>query len=559
MNYIDTYKKWINNPYLQQDLRKELLNMNEEEIKERFYKTLKFGTAGLRGELGVGTNRMNIYTVALATKGLADTINSSKQTGEEKSVVIAYDVRYMSREFAEIAAVVLAYNKIKVYIYDNICPTPLLSYSVRKLNASAGIMITASHNPKEYNGYKVYNENGSQILDRDADKILNNINKVENIFDIETIDFKQGLERGVIEYVNEDVINSYKKEVLNLSLNDNIDKELGIVFSPLNGTGAMIEDMLKARGFNNVYVVEEQKYPDPEFTTINTPNPENPDVFELSEKLGKQKNASILLATDPDADRVSVKVKNSNNEYIFLSGNQMGALLTNYVLSQLDEQGLPKNPVIVKSIVTDDLSEAIANKFGVETIDVLVGFKYIYGLVNEWDLTKEKSYIFGYEESAGFGLGTFTRDKDAVSASLMIAEMAAFYSKQGKSLLDVLEELYQEFGHREEKQISKTFEGAEGQKRVQEIMANFRITPIEEINGSELILVKDYMYDNTGLERSNTLEFRYDDFWFAIRPSGTEPKLKMYIYVKSDDKSNLQQLIKYVEDAIDSEIKGDDY
>jgi len=559
MNYIDTYNKWVNNPYLQQDLRKELLNMNEEEIKERFYKTLKFGTAGLRGELGVGTNRMNIYTVALATKGLADTINSSKQTGEEKSVVIAYDVRYMSREFAEIAAAILAYNKIKVYMYDNICPTPLLSYSVRELNASAGIMITASHNPKEYNGYKVYNKNGSQILDRDADEILNNINKVENVFDIETIDFKQGLERGIIEYINDDVINSYKKEIFNLSLNNNIDKELSIVFSPLNGTGAIIEDMLKARGFSNVYVVEEQKHPDPEFTTVSTPNPENPDVFELSEKLGKQKNASILLATDPDADRVSVKVKNSNNEYIFLSGNQMGALLTNYILSQLNEQGLPKNPVIVKSIVTDDLSEAIANKFGVETIDVLVGFKYIYGLVNEWDLTKEKSYIFGYEESAGFGLGTFTRDKDAVSASLMIAEMAAFYSKQGKSLLDVLEELYQEFGHREEKQISKTFEGAEGQKRVQEIMANFRTTPIEEINGSELILVKDYMYDNTGLERSNTLEFRYDDFWFAIRPSGTEPKLKIYIYVKSDDKSNLQQLIKYVEDAIDNKIKGDDY
>lgn len=421
--------------------------MNEEEIKERFYKTLKFGTAGLRGELGAGTNRMNIYTVALATKGLADTINSSKQTGEEKSVVIAYDVRYMSREFAEIAAAILAYNKIKVYMYDNICPTPLLSYSVRELNASAGIMITASHNPKEYNGYKVYNKNGSQILDRDADEILNNINKVENVFDIETIDFKQGLERGIIEYINDDVINSYKKEIFNLSLNNNIDKELSIVFSPLNGTGAIIEDMLKARGFSNVYVVEEQKHPDPEFTTVSTPNPENPDVFELSEKLGKQKNASILLATDPDADRVSVKVKNSNNEYIFLSGNQMGALLTNYILSQLNEQELPKNPVIVKSIVTDDLSEAIANKFGVETIDVLVGFKYIYGLVNEWDLTKEKSYIFGYEESAGFGLGTFTRDKDAVSASLMIAEMAAFYSKQGKSLLDVLEELYQEFGH----------------------------------------------------------------------------------------------------------------
>lgn len=559
MNYIDTYNKWVNNPYLQKNLQKELLNINEEEIKERFYKNLKFGTAGLRGELGAGTNRMNIYTVALATKGLADTINSSKQTGEEKSVVIAYDVRYMSREFAEIAAVILAYNKIKVYMYDNICPTPLLSYSVRELNASAGIMITASHNPKEYNGYKVYNKNGSQILDRDADEILNNINKVENVFDIETIDFKQGLERGIIEYINDDVINSYKKEIFNLSLNNNIDKELSIVFSPLNGTGAIIEDMLKARGFSNVYVVEEQKHPDPEFTTVSTPNPENPDVFELSEKLGKQKNASILLATDPDADRVSVKVKNSNNEYIFLSGNQMGALLTNYILSQLNEQGLPKNPVIVKSIVTDDLSEAIANKFGVETIDVLVGFKYIYGLVNEWDLTKEKSYIFGYEESAGFGLGTFTRDKDAVSASLMIAEMAAFYSKQGKSLLDVLEELYQEFGHREEKQISKTFEGAEGQKRVQEIMANFRTTPIEEINGSELILVKDYMYNDTGLERSNTLEFRYDDFWFAIRPSGTEPKLKIYIYVKSDDKSNLQQLIKCVEDAIDNKIKGDDY
>lgn len=310
MNYIDTYKKWINNPYLQQDLRKELLNM-EEEIKERFYKTLKFGTAGLRGKLGAGTNRMNIYTVALVTKGLADTINSSERPDGEKSVVVAYNVRYMSREFAEIAAVILVYNKIKVYMYDNICPTPLLSYSVRKLNASAGIMITASHNPKEYNGYKVYNEHGFQILNRDADKILNNINKVENIFDIEIIDFKQGLEKGIIEYVNEDVINSYKKEVLNLSLNDNIDKELGIVFSPLNGTGAMIEDMLKARGFNNVYVVEEQKYPDPEFTTINTPDPENPDVFELSEKLGKQNNASILVVIDPDADRVSVKVKNS--------------------------------------------------------------------------------------------------------------------------------------------------------------------------------------------------------------------------------------------------------
>lgn len=556
---MEIYNKWAHNKYLNKDLKMELLNIAPNEIEERFYKYLEFGTAGIRGKLGVGTNRMNIYTVALATKGLADTINSTSEPNIEKSVVIAYDVRYMSRKFAEMAAVVLAFNGIKVYMYNDVSPTPLLSYTIRKLGATTGIMITASHNPKEYNGYKVYNKNGSQILEKEANEILSNINKVEDLFEIDTIDFNQGLNKGIIEYVSDDVVAFYKDEVLNLSISDDINKELGIVFSPLNGTGTMIEDLLKSRGFSNVYVVEEQKHPDPEFTTVKTPNPENPEVFELSEKIGFGKDASILIATDPDADRVSVKVRNSKGEYVFLSGNQMGALLTYYILSQLDKKSsMPNNPVIVKSIVTDDLGGAIANKYGVEIVNVLVGFKYIYGLANEWDITNKKSYVFGYEESAGYGVGTFARDKDAISASLMIAEMTAFYSKQDKSLLDILEELYQEFGYYDEKQISKLFEGVEGQAKIQKVMKNFRKFPIKEINNSALTLFKDFKYDDTGLEISDTLEFKYNDFRFVIRPSGTEPKLKIYIYVKSENKDKLQKLIEDIEVAIDNKIKGDD-
>lgn len=561
MDYKSTYQEWLNNNYFDEETREELISLegNDAEIEDRFYQNLKFGTAGLRGKIGAGTNRMNKYTVSLATQGLADTIKEYGQEAMDRGVAISHDVRHKSREFAEITASVLAANRIKVFIHKDITPTPLLSYTIRKLGTISGVMITASHNPREYNGYKAYWEEGSQILDDIADKILENIEKVGDYSNVKIMDYKEGLETGIIEIVDENVVDSYFEDVLDLSIEDeNIDKTISVVYSPLNGTGReLIIRILKERGFENVHIVKEQEMPDPDFTTVGYPNPEDPKAFKLAEELGRQVDAELLLATDPDADRTALEVRNEDGEYVFLTGNEIGTLLTNYILSRLDEKcEMPENPVIVKSIVSSDLPDKIAKKYGVESQNVLTGFKNIYAPANEWDKTNEKTFVFGYEESIGYSYGSNVRDKDAVSSAMMIVEMAAFYKEQGKSLLDVQKELYDEFGYHGSKLISVVLEGLDGQKLIGRIMEDFRNNPIEEINGHKLVEVIDYENDDTGLPKSNVLKFLLDDgSWYVLRPSGTEPKIKLYIYSNAETKEDGDKMVDEIYEAANARIK----
>ncbi len=561
MDYLEKYKYWVTNEFFDADTRKELeaIKDNEEEIKSRFYTDLTFGTAGLRGIIGAGTNRMNKYTVSLATQGLADTIKNKGNDAIKRGVAIAYDVRHFSKDFAEVSARVLAANGIKVYIFDDIRPTPLLSYTIRKLNTISGIVITASHNPKDYNGYKVYWEEGSQILDDIAKEILDNINSIKDFSEIKIMDFEEGLNKGLISYIGKDIDDEYVEYVKSLSLNDNIDKDIKIVYTPLNGTGnKLVRRVLRERGFANVFVVPEQENPDPDFKTVGYPNPEDIKAFEYAKRLGKEKNADILIATDPDCDRVACMVKDDEGNYREINGNQIGALLVNYILSSRHEKGtIPQNAAIVKSIVTGDLSKAIADKYNVKTVETLTGFKHICGKANEFDKTKENTFLFGYEESIGYVYGTMVRDKDGVISSMLIAEMAAYYKKRGKSLLDVLEDLYREHGYYLSNLISIVLEGIEGSERIQRIMESFRKNPIENIDDMNLERTIDYLKDNTGTPKSNVLKYYFDDgSWYAIRPSGTEPKIKIYIYSKADSaqlsEEKIESIRKTVLDKIES-------
>ena len=536
MDYLKKYNEWLNDKCYDQQTRDELMSIkdDDEEIKDRFYKSLEFGTAGLRGKIGAGTNRMNKYNIMKTTQALADTIKNYGDEAMKRGVSISYDVRKFSKKFAEISANVLASNGIKVYLSDDIRPTPMLSYSIRKFNCISGIMITASHNPKEYNG------------------ILNNLDKIESFTEVKIGDFEKLIADGKIEYFGENLDKDYYDDVLSLTINDdNIDKNVKIVYTPLNGTGnRFVRHILDVRGFKNVYVVKEQENPDSNFTTVPYPNPENPEAFEYAINLGKEVGADLLLATDPDADRTAVEVL-SDGEYVFLDGNKIGALLTNYILSQrYEKDDLPENPAVVKSIVTGDLSAKIAKKYGVEMIETLTGFKNVCGKANEYEKTGEKSWVFGYEESIGYSYGTFVRDKDAVSSSMMISEMLAFYKKQGKTLIDVLNDLYEEFGYHENSLSSVVLEGLDGQEKIARIMEEFRHNPINEIGSTKLVETKDYdvNYADFGTPRSNVLKYYYDDgSWYALRPSGTEPKIKLYIYSVADSKEKAEQKVLDIE------------
>lgn len=562
MNYKEKYQQWLNNPFFDEETKKELLSIkdDEAEIQDRFYQDLEFGTAGLRGKIGAGSNRMNVYTVSLATQGLADTIKSYGQEAMDRGVVISRDVRNMSKEFAEITASVLAANSIKVYIHKDITPTPVLSYSIRKLKTISGVMITASHNPKQYNGYKAYWEEGSQILDNIANQILDNMNKVGDFSNVKTMDFNEALDNGMIEWIDDSLIDSYIDDVLSLTIEDeDIQKDVSIVYSPLNGTGnKLVRRILSERGFTNVHVVEEQENPDPDFTTVGYPNPEDPKAFEYSIRLGKKVNAEILLATDPDADRTALEVRDKNGEYVFLNGNKIGSLLAYYILSRLHANNkLPEDGAIVKSIVTGDLSKVVAKEYGVECFDVLTGFKNIFAPANLWDKTNEKTFIYGFEESIGYNYGTFVRDKDAVSSSMMISEMTAYYKKQGKSLLDVLDELYEKYGYYGDKLISIVLEGADGQALISRIMEDYRNNPIKEIKDLKLEKIIDYKFDETGLPKSNVLKYIYDDgSWFVVRPSGTEPKIKLYIYSVANSKQAGDEKIKEIFETAHNKIQS---
>lgn len=561
MDFLEKYNIWLKNEYFDENTRKELESIkdNEKEIEDRFHGDLTFGTAGLRGKVGAGTNRMNIYTVSLATQGLAQTIISKGKEAMEKGVAIAYDVRHFSKEFSEIAARVLAANGIKVYLFDDIRPTPLLSYTIRKLKTISGIVITASHNPRDYNGYKVYWKEGSQILDDIANEILTNINNIQDFSNIKLIDMEEGLDKGLINYIGDEIDDEYIEEIKKLSIKDDIDKNIKIVYTPLNGTGnKLVRRVLKEREFTNILVVPEQENPDPNFTTVGYPNPEDVKAFEYAKVFGKKNNGDILIATDPDCDRVACMVKDHNGEYVFLNGNQTGALLVNYILSSKFEEGtIPKNGAIVKSIVTGDLSRAIGDNYGITTIETLTGFKHICGKANEFDITKEHTFIFGYEESIGYVYDTIVRDKDGVISSMLIAEMAAYYKKQGKTLLDELEELYIQYGYYFEKLISIVLEGIEGSERIKRIMDSFRRTPITTIEDIELVKTIDYLMDDTGNPKSNVLKYFFDDgSWYAVRPSGTEPKIKIYIYSKGKDRASSETKIENIEKATMDRIKS---
>lgn len=561
MGYLKKYNFWLNNEYFDEDTRKELQSIknDEKEILDRFHTDLTFGTAGLRGKVGAGTNRMNRYTVSLATQGLAKTIVDRGEEAMNRGVAIAYDVRHFSKEFSEIAASVLSANGVKVYLFEDIRPTPLLSYTIRRLNTISGIVITASHNPKDYNGYKVYWEEGSQILDDIGEEILDNINAIEDYSHIKLMDLEEAKEKGLINYLGKEIDDEYVEKVKNLALNEGIYKDIKIVYTPLNGTGnVLVRRVLKERGFKNVFVVPEQELPDPNFTTVGYPNPEDVKAFDYAIRLGKEKDADILIATDPDCDRVACMVKDNSGEFIPLNGNQTGALMVEYILSSRSKKNtIPTNGAIVKSIVTGDLSKAIADKYNVATIETLTGFKHICGKANEFDKTEEYEFIYGYEESIGYVYDTMVRDKDGVISSMLIAEMAAYYKLKGKTLLDELEELYNEHGYYLEKLISIVLEGIEGSQRIERIMDSFREEPIQNIDNMKLIKTIDYLQDKTGNPKSNVLKYYFDDgSWYAVRPSGTEPKIKIYIYSKDENRTSSENKIKAIEKAAMNRIES---
>ncbi len=565
-DYLKYYNNWVSSDQLSLKEKEELLDIkdNEEEIRDRFYDDLKFGTAGLRGKLGMGTNRMNLYTVGRASQGLANFIEKQGEEAKNRGVAIAFDVRYFSKEFSELAARILANKGIKVYLHDDITATPILSYSVRELNAISGIVVTASHNPRDYNGYKVYWKEGSQIMSDIAEGITSEIEKLNYFEDVNPMNLKEAISEGLIEYIGHDIKEKYKKEVLNLAIKDNIDKEINIIYTPLNGTGNKpVREVLERRGFKNVYVVPEQEHPDPDFTTVGYPNPEDTKAFKLSEKLGREKSADLLIATDPDCDRLAVEVKNEKGDYIPLTGNQTGALLINYILeSRKEENKLPEKGFIVKSVVTGNLGKSIGESYGIDTYEALTGFKNICGKENELLEKGAGEFIFGYEESIGFVAGTFVRDKDGVIAAMLLAEAAAFYKTKNKTLLDVIQDIYNEHGYQLENNYSMVLEGIEGKKRIEKIMEYYRENYPERIEDMKLVKYADYLENKeiditTGKESkseiptSNVLRFWFDDgSWYAIRPSGTEPKIKIYIYSKDKNKETSEKKLKQINSKI---------
>ena len=557
MDYKKVYETWLNNKFFDQETKDELkkIENDENEIEDRFYQELAFGTAGLRGKLGAGTNRMNQYTVAKATQAFADTISDMGEDAKERGVVICYDVRHKSDEFSKITAEVFAANGIKVNIFKEIQPTPVCSYAIRKLKSIGGVMVTASHNPREYNGYKAYGSDGSQILEDIAVKIQNYMKEYEDYSKIKRIDFDKAINEGLISWIDDSLIEDYVKDVLNCAINEDVDKEVKIVYTPLNGCGnKLVRRILDERGFENIFIVKEQENPDPDFTTVGYPNPEDPKAFKLSEKLGKEKNAELLLATDPDSDRCAVEVLDENGNYQFLTGNQIGSLLTNYILTALKENNeLPDDGAIVKTIVSTDLVKPIAKSFGVDVYEVLTGFKNIYEVANNFEKNGKGEFIFGFEESIGYNYKDFVRDKDAVNSAMLISEMTAYYKNKGKSLLDVLDDIYQKFGFYSNEVQSIVLEGLDGAQKIKRIMESIRTNPLKEISGLKVKKIVDYLNDETGLSKSNVLKYYLeDDSWFVLRPSGTEPKIKLYL--NAIDKSKKESDEK--RDKIKNEINN---
>ncbi len=544
MNIEQNYKLWIEN-VSDSDLKKELVNMNNDQIEDAFYKDLEFGTGGLRGVIGAGTNRMNIYTVRKVSEGISRyIINNFKE--DERVVAISFDSRINSDLFARTAAEVYAAHNIKVYIYPTLSPVPTLSFATRYLHAVVGVMITASHNPKEYNGYKVYGEDGCQFTTKSADETLEYINSIDIFKDVKTISFDLGFNKNLIEYIKPEVITAFINNVKNESLIKDLDinKDVSIVYSPLNGTGLVcVTRALKEMGYTNIKVVEEQQFPNGYFHTCPYPNPEIKEAMALGMEYAKKYNADLLLATDPDCDRVGIAVKDKDSYRLF-SGNETGVLLFNYICERrLALNTMPKDAVLVKTIVTTDMAERVAKNYGVKCLNVLTGFKYIgeqIGLLESQN--KEDSYIFGFEESYGYLSGTYVRDKDAVNASVLICEMFAYYKAQGVSLIDKLNELYDKYGYTYNTLYSFKFDGSKGFAKMQEIMNKFRGN-INSICGININKTLDYASGLDGLPKSNVIKFLLDEnISIVVRPSGTEPKLKTYISVTSKNFESAKQI-----------------
>lgn len=569
MGYMENYKKWCEDTYFDEATRAELkaIEGNDKEIQERFYKDLEFGTGGLRGIIGAGTNRLNIYTVSKATQGFANYIIKQGEDAVKKGVAIAFDSRRMSPEFAEITALVLNGNGIKTYIYPSLRPTPMLSFAVRELNCTGGVVITASHNPPEYNGYKVYWADGGQVPYPRDEAIIEEVNAVTDFHTIKTANKDEAVKAGLFNVIGEEVDEAFDKNVLAQIVNPEIIKEqhdLKIVYTPIHGSGNKpVRRVLKKAGFENVTVVPEQELPDSEFTTVGYPNPENPAVFELAIKLAEKIDADIILGTDPDCDRVGAVVKTKDGSYTVLTGNMTGTLICNYICSQKAKLGtLPKNGALVSTIVSSEMTKAIAKKYNLAYFDVLTGFKYIGEKIKEFEQTGEYQYVFGFEESYGCLSGTYARDKDAVVASLLICEMAAYYKSRGMSLYDGLMELYDTYGVYKEIIHSITLKGIEGIENMKKIMDTLRKDAPSEIAGVKVTETRDYLEDKivdvatgkvspTNLPKSNVLYFTLaDDTWFCVRPSGTEPKIKIYFGTRADTVENAEKKIATAQDGI---------
>ncbi len=573
--YIEKYLQWIESPVIKEEDKEELrkIENNTKEIEDRFYKDLEFGTAGLRGIIGMGTNRMNTYTVTKATQGLANYI--IKKGGQNRGVAIAYDSRRMSPEFSEQAALCLNANGIKTYRFDSLRPTPELSFAVRELGCIAGIVVTASHNPPEYNGYKVYWEDGAQIVEPTDKEIIEEVNAITDFATIKTMDKSLAESKGLYNTIGENIDKRYieelKKLVVNQKAIDETQKDIKIVYTPLHGTGNIpVQTILKELGFENVYVVPEQEKPNGEFPTVEYPNPEDPKAFELALKLAKEKDADIVLANDPDADRLGVYAKNKETgEYIRFNGNMTGNLIAEYILSQKQLNGtLPKNGAIIKTIVSSNLTDAIAKSYNVKLFSTLTGFKNIAKIIRQFEENNnEYTCLYSYEESYGCIIGTHARDKDGIVAVMTLCEAACYYKQKGMTLWDAMLAIYEKYGYYEEKQFSITLKGSEGAEQIKQMMEKMRNNPPKEIAGEKVLSFGDYqkqiIHDNeteketnTNLPKSNVLYFDLtNDSWCCVRPSGTEPKIKFYMGVKGKSLGDAEQRLDKLENAMKEIIK----
>ena len=568
MDYQSKYQFWLENDYFDEDTKKELsaIRDDEKEIEDRFYKDLEFGTGGLRGVIGAGTNRMNVYTVRKATQGLANYI--LKQGGSEKGVAIAYDSRRMSPEFADTAACCLAANGIKAYVFESLRPTPELSFALRKLGCISGIVVTASHNPPEYNGYKVYWEDGAQITAPKDKEIISEVNAIDDYNTVKTMDKEAAKAAGLYEVIGAEIDDAYmaelKKQIIHPEVIAEVADDIKIVYTPLCGTGNKpVRRVLSELGFKHVYVVPEQENPDPNFTTLDYPNPEDPKAFTYALRLAKEKDADIVLATDPDADRLGVYAKDTKTgEYVPFTGNMSGMLIAEYILREKKKNGtMPVNPALVTTIVTTNMAEVITKAYGVKMIEVLTGFKFIGEQIKFFEETGSNNYVFGLEESYGCLAGTHARDKDACVAVMCLCEVAAYCKKEGKTLWDMMVEMYEKYGYFKETQYTITLKGVDGAKQIAEIMDKLRNNPPKAFGDLKVLRFRDYQEDRivdmetgvvtpTGLPKSNVLYFELpDNFWCCARPSGTEPKIKFYMGVKGSSLQDAEdKVVKLTED-----------